>query len=74
MANSVVTTAQLTQVANAQKSYIDNKDEALKKKIEAETTARNEAIQGVVEQIPSEATPDEIKGITDLFAVAEAAE
>ena len=95
---TVVTVEQLQAVASAQKSYIDNKDSDLVKKIsdaktEAATAASNaksEAIsdaetkidaaktelQGKIDAIvvPDEASAEEIKGITDLFAVDQAAE
>lgn len=54
----MVTAEQLTQVAAAQKSYIDAKDAALKTQIEAI-------------EIPQAATADDIKAITDTFAVAD---
>lgn len=41
---AVITTEQLTQVATAQKSYIDTKDKELKDLVSAESTARGEAL------------------------------
>lgn len=71
---NVVTVEQLTSVATAQKSYIDSKvkaaNDAVAKEAEDRDTAIEAAKEELEEKLPTVASDDEIKSITDLFAIA----
>ena len=75
-ASTVVTVGQLSQVATAQKSYIDAKDTELRTSLAKEVSDGDKAIQDQLDalEIPQEATEAEVKEILDIFSTGTGAE
>lgn len=69
MASKVVSLEQLSQVAQAQKGYIDGKDSKVREDL---GKAIDEAVGNIV--LPETATEEEVKAILDLYATEEGTE